>query len=204
MTRSPLELTVFIDFLCPFAYRASQWFDLLEEQRPNALAIRWRYFSLEQINTPADMDWRIWEQPADYAGRPGSSPNHRALHAFWAAEAARRQGDAAFNTFRSALFHARHRDKIDFSDQAAIAAVARSAGLDMDRFATDSTDRSALDALCRDHEDSRAMYQAFGVPTICFDAQHAIYLKLAEVPPAEAAWPFFDDAHRDFAQRLDA
>jgi predicted DsbA family dithiol-disulfide isomerase len=200
MTR-PIEVTVHIDFLCPFAYRASQWFDILKEQRPDALAITWKYFSLEQINTPADLDWRVWEQPADYPGRPGSNPNYRALHAFWAAEAARRQGDAAFNAFRTALFNARHREKLDFSDRAAIAAVAAGIDLDMDRFAADVQDRALLEALRRDHEGARAQYDTFGVPTICFDERNAIYLKLGEVPPAEEAWPFFEQLRADIVGR---
>ena len=62
-----MQLTVFFDVLCPYAWRTSRWLDLVVAQRPSVV-IEWRYFSLEQINTPADSDWKIWNQTHDYAG----------------------------------------------------------------------------------------------------------------------------------------
>jgi predicted DsbA family dithiol-disulfide isomerase len=198
---SPTEITVFIDVLCPFAYRASQWLDRLQQQRPGALAIDWRLFSLEQVNTPADSDWRIWQQAADYPGRPGSNPRYRALPAFWALAAAQRQGSAAFDAVRRALFDARHGDGLDLVDLAGIRAVVSGCGLDMARYDADIADRAVLDQLRVDHEVAVAHYRAFGVPTICFDDQHAIYLKLALVPPDDDAWPFFEELRRSITGR---
>jgi predicted DsbA family dithiol-disulfide isomerase len=198
---SPTEITVFIDVLCPFAYRASQWLDQLQQQRPDALVIRWRLFSLEQVNTPADSDWRIWQQAADYPGRPGSNPRYRALPAFWALAAAQRQGPAAFDAVRRALFDARHGHGLDLVDLAGIRAVVSGCGLDMARYDADVADRDVLGQLQVDHEAAVAHYRAFGVPTICFDDQHAIYLKLALVPPDDDAWPFFEELRRSITGR---
>jgi predicted DsbA family dithiol-disulfide isomerase len=198
---SPIDITVFIDPLCPFAYRASRWLDQLQQQRPAALSIRWRLFSLEQVNAPADSDWRIWQQPVDYPGRPGSNPRYRALPAFWALAAAQRQGAAAGDAVRQALFDARHEHGLDLADVAGIRTVVSGCGIDMARFDADTADRDVLDQLRIDHEAAVAQYRAFGVPTICFDEQHAIYLKLAQVPPADDAWPCFEELRRSIIAR---
>ncbi len=47
------------------------------------LTINWKYFSLEQVNSQQEPEWKIWEQPEDYPSR--------GIHAFRAAEAARQQ-----------------------------------------------------------------------------------------------------------------
>jgi hypothetical protein len=55
------------------------------------LTLNWRYFSLEQANNEQGPQWKIWEQPEDCPSR--------GLRAFWAAEAAQRQGEAVFDRF---------------------------------------------------------------------------------------------------------
>jgi hypothetical protein len=68
-----MQLTVFFDFLCPYAWRASRWLDMVVAQRPEVV-IDWRYFSLEQVNTPADSAWKVWEQDGDgYARHDGTT-----------------------------------------------------------------------------------------------------------------------------------
>lgn len=201
MTAEPTKLTVFFDFLCPFAYRTSQWLGQVQEHYGERLAIDWRFFSLEQINAPADSDWQIWAQEEDYQPLRGGKPENRALLAFWAAAAARRQGLAPFERFRRALYDARHQDRLDFSRRTAISAVAARVGLDVDRFEADFADRALLDALRSDHEAAVGTYRAFGVPTICYDAENAVYLKLGQVPPPDDAVALFDELRTSITSR---
>lgn len=200
MPNQPITLTFYFDFLCPFAYRTSLWIDQVQQQLGDGLDVAWKYFALEQVNAPADSGWKLWEQPEDYQP-PSGRPEYRSLLAFWSAEAARRQGPDAFTRFRRALYHARHEEGLGFGARANFQPIAARAGLDLDRFETDFADRSLLDAVRRDFEEARATYQVFGVPTLCYDADNAIYLKMAQVPPADDVLPLFEELHRSFTTR---
>jgi predicted DsbA family dithiol-disulfide isomerase len=192
-------LTVYFDFLCPFVHRLSLWLDQVAQQR-GGLNVTWKYFSLEQMNAPDD-DWCLWEQPEDYISLIGGSPEYRGLIPFWGAEAARQQGASAFEQFRQALFHARHSGGLDFSLRANVRSIATQVGLDMDRFDADFTDRRLLEAIRHDFEEACNQYKVFGVPTICYDANNTIFLKLMQVPPADDAVPFFEELYRSFTSR---
>lgn len=200
MTETPIKVTFYFDFLCPFAYRASLWMDEVQQHLGDRLSIDWRYFSLEQINNKAGEEWKIWEQAADYTPQNGRNES-RSLLAFWAAEAARRQGEAAFTSFRRTLYRARHEDKLAFGTRDDLLPSAESAGLDMARFVNDFADRGLLEALRKDHETARAKYKTFGVPTIAFDDDNAFYLKIGQVPPAADALPLFEELRRSLTSR---
>lgn len=197
----PLTITIYFDFLCPFAYRAAQWIDHIQTQLGTDLIVHWKYFSLEQVNTPATSGWKIWEQPDIYLDHRGNEPNHRGLLAFWGAESARQQGHQAFDRFRATLFHVRHRDNGDIGQRSTIEAVASQVDLDIARFQQDFTDHRMLETLRRDFEEARSTYQVFGVPTLAFDNENAIYLKLMELPPADDRLPLFHDLHRSITSR---
>lgn len=199
MTTPPRTLTVYFDFLCPFAYRTSFWVDMLAEQLGAALQVEWNYFSLEQHNTPAERNWNIWEQTDDYES-PASYDakwDMRGLLAFWGAEAARQQGAEAFNRFRRTLYAARHRDKLAFTRPAVTDVAARSE-LDMARFEADFANRSLLDVLRQHHTEARDTYAVFGVPTILFDGQNPLFLKTMSIPPAEEVVPLFEELQQSF------
>jgi hypothetical protein len=107
------------------------------------LTLNWRYFSLEQANNEQGPQWKIWEQHEDYPSR--------GLHAFWAAEAARRQGEAAFDRFHFALLEARHEQRRDIADMNILTEVAGSVGLDMTQLQKDCANRHLLAKLAKDH-----------------------------------------------------
>jgi predicted DsbA family dithiol-disulfide isomerase len=195
-----MQLTVFFDFLCPYAWRASRWLDQVIVQRPT-VSITWRYFSLEQVNAPADANWYVWDQPDDYTGLREGWSSYRGLHAFWAAEAVRRQGEAEFNRFRTALYDARHERNVDVASRDSVAEIAATCDVDMALFSHDVHDRSLLEVLKRDHEYAKTTYDCFGVPTLCFDDKNAVYVKLSEIVTAENVLPLFDDVAHMFVNR---
>lgn len=195
-----MQLTVFYDFLCPVCWRASRWLDLVVAQRPD-VTITWRTFSLEQVNTPADSAWRIWEQDGDDYLRHDGTTNWSGLHAFWAAEAVRRQSATLFDTFRAALFEARHTQKIALNQRAPIATVAAACGVDMAQFTRDTHDPAVREIVRHDYEYARAQYSCFGGPTLCFDDQNAVYVKVRHHVPADEALSLFDDVTHTFIRR---
>ncbi len=139
---------------------------------------------MEQVNSKEGDDWKVWEQPEDYASR--------GLNAFRAAEAARSQGDDAFDSFHFALLKARHEAKRDIADKDVLVEVAADAGLDVARFRADLDDRRLLRKLAEDHTFAATSFNVFGTPTLVFEGQHAVFLKMTPPPPEEAAAMFED------------
>jgi len=131
-----VHIDVFFDFGCPYVYNAAVWLQKVKEDMGGKLAINWKYFSLEQVNNQNGPDWKLWEQPEDY--------HSRGRRAFLAAEAARCQGEAAFNRFRMALLRARHEQSRDIADVNTLIEVAKSSGLEMPRFQGDLSNRQLL------------------------------------------------------------
>ena len=150
--------------------------------------MNWKYFSLEQVNSKEGPDWKLWEQPDDYVSR--------GRNAFHAAEAARCQGEAAFDAFHYGLLKARHEDIKDIADPAILIEVAESAGLEIDRFRNDLSDRRLLDKLASDHTFAIETLNIFGTPTLVFLEQQAIFLKMVPPPSIEESVVVFDDVRR--------
>src|SRR5437773_1274620 len=55
----PLKIDVFFDYLCPFVYRASVLLDAVQRSGRRDIEVRWRYFSLTQVNSKDD-GWKVW------------------------------------------------------------------------------------------------------------------------------------------------
>lgn len=189
----PSVCEIFFDFSCPYVYRAGMWVDEIERQGGSGYVFRWRALPLEQINADKGPDWKLWEQPDDFRSR--------GLLAFRAAEAAKRQGDAAWSRFRTALLRARHEAERDISKRDAVLAVAAEADLDLDRFAADLADRSLLSAVGDDFEAGRETHGAFGTPTFVFPNGAAAYVKLSQVPSPENALPMWQEFVRTVVDR---
>ena len=172
----PIEFDIFYDYSCPFVYRVAQMLETVAASGERDIKPKWRYFSLTQVNSK-EADWTVW-------GAPDTEPVRGRL-AFMAAEAARRQ--RGFDAIHLALLHARHRDLRDVDDPEVLVDIAAQAGLDGDRFRSDLSDRTSLDALARDHQDGRSSHGVFGTPTLVFDNGGAAYVRLAQAPgPADA------------------
>jgi predicted DsbA family dithiol-disulfide isomerase len=181
-------------------YRTQVWMNMAQEQMGDGLQVDWKYFSLEQSNQPADSTFKLWEQGDTYDHDLNYDKHMRGLLAFWAAEAARQQGNAAFNAFRTALYDARHQDQLDITSRAAIAQVAAQVGLDMAQFERDFNDRQLLDALRRDHEEATTQYAVFGVPTLLFDGNDALFIKMMTVPAVADTLPLLAELRQSFVR----
>lgn len=159
----------------------------MKEELGPKLVTNWKYFSLEQVNNQQGPEWKLWEQAADYPSR--------GLYAFWAAEAARRQGQGAFERFHNALLRARHEQKRDIADMNTLAEVAEGVGLDIDRFQTALSDRRLLSKLAQDHTFAVEKLGVFGTPTLVFPESKAIFLKMSSSPPRKESLSVFTELH---------
>lgn len=163
------------------------------------LILNWRYFSLEQVNNQQGPQWKIWEQPDDYPSR--------GLRAFRAAEAARRQGEAAFGAFHIALLKTRHERRQDIADIGTLIQVAESVDLEMTRFQKDLGHRRLLARLAEDHTFAVESLGVFGTPTLVFPERKAVFLKLSSPPPPEESRNVFAEVQqlaglRDYIQEV--
>jgi predicted DsbA family dithiol-disulfide isomerase len=172
---------VFFDYLCPFVYRASILLQNVRDSGERRLEIRWRYFSLTQVNSKDD-GWTVWDAPESESVR-GRLP-------FKAAEAARRQD--SFEDFHMGLLRARHQDRAEIDNVAVVERVAVESGLDLDRFRKDVADPAILAALARDHRSAVAEHGVFGTPTFVFAGGATAYVRLAEAPERADSLSVFD------------
>lgn len=176
-----MQLDVFYDYLCPFVYRTSVLLQNVRDSGERELEVRWRYFSLTQVNSK-DEGWAVWDVP--------ESERVRGRLAFKAAEAARRQD--RFEDFHMRLLRARHQDRVDIDDIAVVERVADESGLDLDSFRNDVADPKILAGLSRDHRAAVAEYGVFGTPTLVFSGGATAYLRLSEAPEAPDSVGVFD------------
>jgi predicted DsbA family dithiol-disulfide isomerase len=148
---------------------------------------------LEQVNSAEGPDWKLWEQP--------DSHRSRGRVAFQAAVAARLQGEDAFDRFHFGLLRAKHEEGQDHGHPATLRAVAEAAGLDLDRFERDRTDRAHLPRIGEDYTEGRERHGVFGTPTFVFSNGGAAYLKLRPAPPPDDALPLFQEFVRSVRDR---
>jgi predicted DsbA family dithiol-disulfide isomerase len=176
-----MAFDLYFDYQCPYVYRASVLIDAVGRSAERSLEVRWRYFSLTQVNSKDD-GWTVW-------GAPASEPVKGRL-AFAAAEAARRQD--RFHEFHRALLDARHRERLDIDELSVIEEVAASTGLDLERLRGDLEDPAILKTLASDHLHAIEAYGVFGTPTFVFAGGASAYVRLADVVKGNHAQDVFD------------
>ena len=172
-------------------HTAAVWLADVRKTLGDRLAVTWRYFSLEQVNSQEGPEWKLWEQPDSYFSK--------GRLAFQAAEAARRQGPDAFERLHMGLLKARHEEGKSLAERAVVLDVAQRAGLDVARFERDLGDRSLLRRLGEDHTHAVEKYGVFGTPTLVFANGGAAYLKLRPAPPAQEAMRVFENLRQSIA-----
>ena len=174
------EPIVYIDFLCPWAYRGSMW--LADVEKAGRIRPQWRFFSLSQNHDArqGSPEPPVWER----------NPKAKGLPAFLAATAARVQGEDAGNRFRLALQRARHEDHLPVDERATHRVAAERAKIDVARWELDlqTTD---LGTLAREHAEA-VRRGVFGVPTLVWPEGRSYYLKITDLIPGERAVALYD------------
>lgn len=165
---------LFIDFLCPYAWRGVELAAVLRAQGE---PFRLRHFSLVQGNHPENAAqpeprWWLTEQAAG----EGTAAQQSSLAAFLAARAAAQQGEEASWAYTLALLRARHEAGQPL-DEAAISGAAQTAGLDLERFQAARADDAGLRAGLREDLADAHPIGVFGTPTYVLPDGHAAYYR---------------------------
>lgn len=174
------EPAVYIDFLCPWAYRGAMW--LAEVEKAGRIAPQFRFFSLSQNHAAHEGRTHppVWE----------SDPRAQGLPAFLAATAARAQSAEAGDRFRLALQRARHEDHLPVDQLATHLVAAQRAGLDVARW---EADLKATDFTTLAEEHTEAVRRGvFGVPTLVWPEGRSYYLKINDLIPSDRAVALYD------------
>jgi predicted DsbA family dithiol-disulfide isomerase len=174
------EPTVYIDFLCPWAYRGAMW--LAEVEKAGRIRPQFRFFSLSQNHQAHEGSPHppVWER----------DPQAQGLPAFLAATAARAQGAGSGDRFRLALQRARHEEHSPLDQHATQRAAAERAGLDVARW---ETDLKATDFTTLATEHAEAVRRGvFGVPTLVWPEGRSYYVKITDLIPPDRAVALYD------------
>jgi predicted DsbA family dithiol-disulfide isomerase len=170
----PEVVTVYYDYVCPFAWRGAE---LAEQVGPAlGLTFNWRHFSLYQNNYEGADGWQLWNQKLSF-GDPGGD---KGLLPFLASCAARRQGAEKHACFRLETMRARHRDHRPLNLQT-LNEVAERVGLEMTRFESDLLNPECRTVLAHEHHFAVSQ-NIFGTPTFSFEDGHTAYFRLRELP----------------------
>jgi predicted DsbA family dithiol-disulfide isomerase len=172
-------VTVYFDYLCPYAWHAAELADRVAQ--PLSTRFAWRHVSLYQLNHRDGDGWQLWNERID----PDDDTGSRGLLPFLASLAARRQGDERHDAFRLSLLRFRHRDLRPLR-RATVLEAAEEAQLHLACFERDLADPEIRTALAREHHRAVAA-RVFGTPTFLFPSGDVAYVRLRGVPEDEAA-----------------
>lgn len=160
----PALTAIYVDFQCPHSYRAWRWLSML----PERTRVEVRPYSLDGDSGP-------WDREQASTG----------LELLALGELARETSHDVHLAFVDAAFAAVHEHEADASSVEAWLALGSKVGLDLDAFTADAERWRAEVGLW--HEEARDELGVFGVPTTVWDDERALYVKLAEDVPDEAA-----------------
>jgi predicted DsbA family dithiol-disulfide isomerase len=176
-------ITVYFDFLCPYAWRGIELLHALEIEFEPV------HYSLIQGNHPdnaglprAAPAWKISQQPLG----EGSVNQSQSAEAFVASHAAAQQGSTVRQRFILELLRLHHPSDTVMTAELALTA-AKNAGLDLERFESDRSDLPARMAdLARD--TARAGEAGvFATPTVQLEDGNIAYFRFAKLPESKAA-----------------
>jgi 2-hydroxychromene-2-carboxylate isomerase len=158
---TPAPVEFFFDPMCPWAYQTSVWIRHVRRQRP--LDIRWRFFSLEEINRP-DGKRHPWERRLAYGWTPMRV-------AAWL----RRIDNDLCGDWYEACGRALHVDGRRFYDVDVARALLAEIGAPAHAWDAALADDTTHDDVRADHEHAVDTYGAFGVPIIVFATGRAVF-----------------------------
>jgi predicted DsbA family dithiol-disulfide isomerase len=139
---------------------------------------------LQQANQKIGPDYQAWGETDE--NLDGS------LWGLRAGIAAKRQGEDAMRRYMPLLLKARHEERKDLGDKELLKGLAAKAHLDIDRFAKDLDDRTALEEIAASHKEAVEERGVFGTPTFVFENGASAFLKLIRPKTIEHAEKAFD------------
>ena len=165
MANNGFEASVSFDYGCPFSYMANKWLDAAGAQ------VDFRPFALAEVHrTPGDLP--VWQVPVDRLDPVVlSMAGHELV----------REAGGDLDDYRRQMFAFWHEESHRTYD-GLLAIMVTHTG----EAPTLPAISRGLVAVKRSHQ-SAASKGVFGTPTITFDEQPGMYLKLADLPESDAA-----------------
>jgi predicted DsbA family dithiol-disulfide isomerase len=161
LVHEPIAVDFYFDPMCPYAYQTSVWIRRVREERP--LTIRWKFFSLEEINRP-DGKRHPWERPIGYGWTPMRV-------AAWL----RRIDEDLCDRWYEAAAHALHIDARRPYDAVVARELLASIGAPSTAWDDALADVTTHDDVRADHDYAVETYGGFGVPIIVFPNGRAVF-----------------------------
>ena len=157
----PTEIEFYFDPMCPWAYQTSVW--IRDVRSLIDLDIRWRFFSLEEINRP-DGKRHPWERKLAYGWTPMRV-------AAWL----RRIDMSLCDRWYEACGQALHAEGRRFYDRDVAVELLKSIDAPPTAWDDALADATTHDDVRDDHDRAVALYGAFGVPIIVLPNQRTIF-----------------------------
>lgn len=176
---TPTAIDAFIDPMCPFAYQTSLW--LRDVRDRVGIDLRWRFFSLEEINREPHQR-HPWERDWAYGF---SQMRVGAL--------LRRQGQPAVDEWYAAVGHAFFVDARPTHVPDVHREVLAEIGVDPGLLDAALADPTTADEVRADHEEVVDAHGGHGVPTLVFDTGQVLFGPVvAPAPTGDAALRLWD------------
>lgn len=160
----------FFDPMCPYAYQTSVWIRRVQPDR--ALDIRWRFFSLEEINRPEGKK-HPWERPLAYGWTPMRV-------GAWL----RRIDNDLCGAWYEAAGRALHVEARRPYDADTARELLISIGAPSEAWDEALADATTHDEVRADHEHAVNVYGGFGVPILVFPNGRAVFGPVVVPAPA--------------------
>jgi predicted DsbA family dithiol-disulfide isomerase len=170
----PVDITVYSDYLCPWCCVLAVRLRRVKEEYGESASITWKSRPLMVGDVPGRQI-----SPHSVASRMRAGLEEEGLFNPWdenqpypsssmpaqvASKSALLQGEEAFERFHTAVFQAFFRDCRDISESEILFSLAANAGLDMEKFDTDSKSDKRRQEVMADVEEVRSQYEGWGVP----------------------------------------
>lgn len=175
---APASVEFFFDLMCPWAYQGAIW--IREVRARTGLDIRWRFFSLEEINRvegkkhPWEREWSFgWSQMR-------------------VAAMIRRRSQAEVDRWYEIFGKAFHEDAVRTHDPAVHRELLERHGFGGETLDDALADPTTTDEVRADHDHVVHDHGAFGVPTLVFPDGRSIFGPVVVPAPlgaeAERLW----------------
>ena len=151
----------FFDPMCPYAYQTSVWIRRVQQHR--RVDIRWRFFSLEEVNRP-DGKKHPWERPLAYGWTPMRV-------GAWLRRIDNDLCGAWYEAAGRALHIEARRPYEETTARDLLAAI----GAPADTWEAALADPTTHDDVRADHDEAVTVYGGFGVPIIVFPSGRAVF-----------------------------
>jgi predicted DsbA family dithiol-disulfide isomerase len=169
----------YFDPMCPWAYQTSKWIRAVRDE--TGLDIRWRFFSLEEINR-VDGKKHPWEREWSFGW------SQMRVGAYL-----RRQGQEAVDRWYAGVGEAFFERGVPTQHREVHEDVLADLGFDRGAVAAACADETTTDEVRADHDHAVAEHAAFGVPTLVFPDGSARYGPvIVPAPTGEAAVRLWD------------